>query len=260
MPKISDIAAVLETFAPLSLQESYDNCGLQVGEYSDLATAALLCLDVTERTINEALARGCNLIISHHPLLFGGIKKVTDHTERGRIIIEAIRNGISIYSAHTNLDRATQGVSMEMSMALGLHNVTVLEQGTEDMTGLGAIGSVDAMPTLEFLRKVKEAFHVKCLRYSASFPSLIVKRIAVCGGAGTSMIQEAVKQGADVLVTGDVKYHDFTSWGRRLLIVDVGHYESELCTRKMFSHILADAYPDFPTYISEEESNPVNTL
>lgn len=261
MPKIKEIARAIEAYAPLNLQESYDNAGLQVGDPEADATAALLCLDVTEKSLEEAEARGCNLIISHHPLIFGGIKSVTTADERGRIITKAIRKGISIYSAHTNLDRARQGVSAEIAEALGLKDVQVLDPDPQNpAVGLGAIGDIKPSPALEFLRKVKDTFEVKSLRYSALFPSLIVKRVAVCGGAGASLIKLAVQEGADVIVTGDVKYHDFTTWGKKILIADIGHYESELCTKKLFMHILSEAFPAFTTYLAEEESNPVNFL
>lgn len=259
MPKIQEIINVLESYAPLPLQESYDNAGLQVGDPEQQATGALLTLDVTEQSVTEAKKHGCNIIISHHPLLFGGIKHITPADERGRIIMTAIRDGISIYSAHTNLDRAPQGVSMEIGALLGVKNLQVLEPDVKDPSvGLGAIGTIKPMPALEFLRRVKDTFAVKCLRYSAAYTNLIVKKIAICGGAGASLIKKAVEQDADVIVTGDVKYHDFTSWGSKILIADIGHYESELCTRRLFSHILGAAFPDFPTYTSEEEHNPIN--
>lgn len=261
MPTVSDIISALEAYAPLRLQESYDNAGLQVGEPEAKATAALLCLDVTERSVEEALERGCSMIISHHPLLFGGVRQVTSDNEQGRIIIKAIRSGISIYSAHTNLDRASQGVSMEIAAELGLSNVKILEPDDhEPLVGLGAVGEIGPMPSFEFLRKVKDAFAVKCLRYSASFSSLIVRKVAVCGGAGASLIRKAVESGADAIVTGDVKYHDFTTWGSKILIADIGHFESELCTKKIFRHILAHSFPGFPTYLAEDEGNPINTL
>jgi len=261
MPTIKEIANAIEEYAPLQLQESYDNAGLQVGDPNTTATGALICLDVTARSLQEALDRRCNLIISHHPLLFGGVKSVTSATERGRIIIDAIRHGVSIYSAHTNLDRARQGVSMEIASALELHDVQVLDPDAADSSlGLGAVGEITPMPALEFLRKVKDTLEVKGLRYSASFSSLIVRRVAVCGGAGASLIRKAVEAGADVMVTGDVKYHDFTTWNGRILIADVGHFESEVCTKKLFAHLLADSFPGLPTYLSEQESNPVNML
>lgn len=146
----------------------------------------------------------------------GKIYILTFHANAGCIIIKALRAGISIYSAHTNLDRATHGVSMEIAAALGLNNVKILEpDDREPLVGLGAVGDIGPMPSFEFLRKVKEAFAVKCLRYSSSFSSLIVRKVAVCGGAGASLIRKAVDSGADAIVTGDVKYHDFTTWGSK---------------------------------------------
>ena len=107
---------------------------------------------------------------------------------------------------------------------------------------------------------MKDIFHVKCLRYSDNFPSLTVKRVAVCGGAGASLIREAVRAGADVMVTGDVKYHDFTTYSPMILIADIGHFESELCTRQIFMRLLSDRFSDLQLYVSEVEGNPVNCL
>lgn len=261
MARIADIISIIESFAPVGLQESYDNAGLQVGDANAETGSALLCLDVTEEILDEAISRGCHLVISHHPLLFGGVRQVTASDERGRLIIKAIRADIAIYSAHTNLDKAREGVSWEIARMLGLSDLQVLDKdsGNPDV-GLGIIGEVKQMPALEFLRKVKETFHVKSLRYSDTFSRLTVKKIAVCGGAGASLIGSAVKAGADVIVTGDVKYHDFTNWSGRILIADIGHYESEICTKHIFMRILADRFPDLQLYNSEIEVNPVNFL
>ena len=261
MAKIADIISIIESFAPVQLQEPYDNAGLQVGDPQASVTAVLLCLDVTTDIVAEAIERGCNLIISHHPLLFGGIKSVTTSTECGRIVIDAVRHNIAIYSAHTNLDRAREGVSWEIARMLGLRDIEVLQKDHADPgVGLGIVGQIEQVPTLEFLRKVKDIFHVKCLRYSDNFPSLTVKRVAVCGGAGASLIREAVRAGADVMVTGDVKYHDFTTYSPMILIADIGHFESELCTRLIFMRLLSDRFSDLQLYVSEVEGNPVNCL
>lgn len=261
MAKIADIISIIESFAPVRLQESYDNAGLQVGDREADVSAVLMCLDVTEEIVAEAVERGCGLIISHHPLLFGGIRQITADSGRGRIVIEAIKAGISIYSAHTNLDRAREGVSWEIARMLGLRQLEVLEKDNADPeVGLGIVGNTDQMPALEFLRKVKDTFHVRCLRYSDNFPRLTVKRVAVCGGAGASLIREAAAAGADVIVTGDVKYHDFTTWASRILIADIGHYESEICTKQIFMRLLADRFPDLQLYTAESDTNPVNCL
>lgn len=268
--KVGDIARVIEDFAPKSLQESYDNTGLQVGDPEMPVTAALLCLDVTEEILDEAMLRQCNLVISHHPLIFRGLKEITGRTATERMVIKAIRNNIAIYAAHTNLDSAWDGVSHEMAHMLSMRSIEVLEpkecgtfdpiSGEECRAGLGVIGTISPTPRLEFLRKVKETFGVKALRYSRQSPQLVVKRVALCGGAGASLIREAIARGADAIITGDVKYHDFSGFGLDIIIADIGHYESELCARNIFSRIIRDKYPDCLIYFAEEETNPIGVL
>lgn len=261
MLKVKDIAAAIEDFAPKGLQESYDNAGLQVGDPEMEVSAALLCLDVTEDVLNEALVRHCNMIVSHHPLLFKGLKEVTGKTATERIVIRAIIEKIAIYSAHTNLDSAWEGVSHEMAHIIGMKNIKVLEpHDSECRYGLGVIGDVKPTPKLEFLRNIKEEFKVKSLKYSSQNPQLVIRKVAVCGGSGASLIKDAIAAGADIIVTGDVKYHDFTTYGLDILIADIGHYESELCTKDIFSRIIRERYPDFVTYFSETETNPISYM
>ena len=258
---VAKIAEVIEDFAPKSLQESYDNAGLQVGDPDMPVSAVMLCLDFTEDILDEAIERECNMVISHHPLLFRGLKEITGADPIQRMVIKAIRSGIALYSAHTNLDSATDGVSFEMSRMLGMTNVKVLQPvapGTE--TGLGVIGEIKPTPKMEFLRTVKETFNVKGLRYSEFTPKLVIKRVALCGGAGASLIKDAITAGADAIITGDVKYHDFTGYGHKILIADIGHYEIELCARQIFSRIIRDKFSELPIYFSAKEKNPISVL
>lgn len=261
MAKVRDIAGIIEAFAPKRLQEDYDNAGLQVGDPDMEVSATLLCLDVTEEILAEAISRSCNLIVSHHPLIFKGLKSVVGKTATERIVIEAVRNNIAIYSAHTNLDSAWDGVSHEIAHMLRLENLQVLDpKPGEPAAGIGVIGDITPTPKLAFLRRVKETFNVKCLRFSSHTPTLVVKKVAVCGGAGAFLISKAIKDGADVIVTGDVKYHDFTNYGLDILIADIGHYESELCSQKILSRLIRDAFPEAVVYFSEKESNPIGFL
>ncbi len=261
MLKVKDIAAAIEDFAPKRLQESYDNTGLQVGNPEMEVSAVLLCLDITEEVLQEAIERHCNLIVTHHPLLFKGLKEVTGRTATERIVIRAIRENVAIYSAHTNLDSAWEGVSYEIAHTLNIRSLRVLEPKEENpATGLGIVGDIQPTPKLEFLRNIKDAFKVKCLRYSAQSPQLVVRKVAVCGGSGASLIKAAIAAGADMIVTGDVKYHDFTTYGLDIIIADIGHYESELCTKELFSRIIRSIYPDCVTYFAESEKNPVRYM
>ena len=261
MTKVRDISNAIENFAPIRLQEDYDNAGLQVGDPDMDVSAVLLCLDVTEEILQEAIERSCNMIISHHPLIFRGLKNVTGKDPIQRIVIEALRNNVAIYSAHTNLDSAREGVSHEIGNILNLSDMKVLDPKPDDPSvGIGVIGDMKPTPKLEFLRRLKEKFNVKALKYSAHSPKLVIKRPAVCGGSGAFLIKKAIEEGADAIVTGDVKYHDFTSFGDDILIADIGHYESELCSSKIFSRIIRDRFPEMVVYFAEKESNPIAFL
>lgn len=262
MLKVCDIARAIEEFAPLALQESYDNAGLQVGNPEAPVSAVLLCLDVTEDTVREAKERSCNLIVSHHPLIFKGLKSLTGADQTQRIVMEALREGIAIYSAHTNLDSATEGVSYEMAHQLNLKHLEVLVPSERNPEiGLGVIGQYDSpVPQLEFLRKVKETFAVKALRYSGQSQHLVVRTVALCGGSGASFIKDALARKADAYLSGDFKYHDYTTYGLDILIADIGHHESELCSRRIMSRIIREAFPDCVTYFAESESNPIKIL
>lgn len=258
MLKVRDIAAAIEEFAPKSLQESYDNSGLQVGNPEMDVSAVLLCLDVTEEILDEALRRKCNLIVSHHPLLFSGLKRISGETPTERIVIKALKHNIAIYASHTNLDSTLEGVSYEIAHLLKMTNLSVLcPNPGNPSAGLGIIGDIVPAPKLEFLRKAKCALNVAHLRYSAQSPHIVVRRVALCGGGGASMIRDAIARGADALLTGDLKYHDYTGFGYAILLADIGHYESELCTRKLLSRIIRGAFPDCVIYFSDTESNPV---
>ncbi|MCH5231493.1 MAG: Nif3-like dinuclear metal center hexameric protein [Muribaculaceae bacterium] len=259
--KVRNITEIIEAFAPKELQESYDNAGLQVGNPDMDVTAILLCLDVNEDILKEAQERECNLIVSHHPLIFKGLKSLTGADATQRLVIEALQKGISVYSAHTNLDSVWDGVSHEIARKLDIKNLKVLQEQPEDpKAGLGVVGDIKPLPKIEFLRKVKETFKVAALKYSAQSPSVVVRRVAVCGGAGASLIHSAIKAKADILVTGDVKYHDFTTYGSEIIIADIGHYESELCSREILSRVIREKCPYIPIYFSLTESNPIKVL
>lgn len=262
MLKVKEIAKAIEDFAPLSLKEDWDNPGLQVGDDEMEVTAVLLCLDVTEDILQEARKRDCNMIVSHHPLIFSGLKRLTGATPIERIAAAAVRDNISIYSAHTNLDSAFEGVSYEMAHMLGMKDCRPLERNTggDGTQGLGVVGSVAPTPKLEFLRKVKETFEVKDLRYSAQTPGIVVRKVALCGGSGGSLIKNAIRSGADVYICGDLKYHDFTSYGSDILLADIGHFESELCSRKILSRAIRSVYPNCVIYFSECEKSPIGLM
>jgi len=257
---VADVVSAIETFAPRQLQESYDNSGLQIGNLQSKVDAVLLCLDVTEETLREAVERECNMVVSHHPLLFRGLKQIAGLTPTQRMVEYAIRHSIAIYSAHTSLDSTVGGISAEMARMIGVKVQSVLEPKDDPQYGLGVVGNIQPMPTMQFLRKLKDAFGVKALRYSRENPKVVIRRIAICGGSGASMIQSAIKAGADIFVTGDIKYHDYTTYAEDILLADIGHYEGELCARRILAKVIQNALPDTGVCLAETEVNPVAVL
>ncbi len=362
---ISDIISVIEQFAPAALQESFDNTGMQVGDKTKTCTSALLCVDATPAMVDEAIAKGCNLIISHHPLIFKELKHLTGSTPIETTVIKALRAGISIYSCHTAIDNATSGVSWEMARRLDLKNVTVLDKqkgkllklvvfvpmshvtkvrdaifdsgagildnysccsyssdgtGTfkaleganpyigekgklhhepesrievilphwlkdkvehalceahpyevpaydfimlaneSPYTGLGVIGYYDIpISANELVERVKKAFSSPVARCNKPSKAPI-SRVAMCGGAGSFLIEKAFTQGAQAFITSDTKYHDFIDYTDRIFIIDIGHFESEQCTKDIFYHIIKEKFPTFALYCSELEKNPISYL
>ena len=259
--RVNDIARAIEQVAPLRWQEGYDNAGLQVGDPDAVVTGVLLCTDVTMAVINEAITRGFNTVVSHHPLIFHGLKKLAGRDSIERMVAYAIKHDINIYSAHTNMDNAPAGVSHHMAEKLGLTDVEVLEAHDDNgvTTGSGVIGYILPKPMMDFLKEVKEAFGVRAVRYSGD-TSGDVYRVALCGGAGAFLIDRARQAGADVYITGDVKYHDFFKADEGIVFAVIGHYESEHYTTELFSGIIGKNCPDVTALLALTERNPVNYL
>lgn len=256
--KISDITAALERTAPLSLQEGYDNAGLQIGNPEAECTGALLCVDVTPDIIGEAAEKGCNLVISHHPLFFKGVKQLTGATLQQQTAIKAVKNDIAVYSAHTNLDNAPEGVNRCFAEMLGLEGITPLVAC--DGGGAGATGIYpEGITAEELVERVKRVCGSPVVRCTTP-PSSRLRRVALCGGSGGSMIADAIATGADAYITSDVRYHDFVDHGGDIFLIDIGHYESEKCTKDIFYHIVSKIFPNFALCYSEKEKNPINYL
>lgn len=252
--KIREITDAIEAYAPLDLQEEWDNSGLQVGSLDDDVKGVLLCTDVVEPILDEAIERGANLIISHHPLIFHGLKKIDGSTYISRIVARAIKHDITIYCAHTNMDSAVGGVNYKMASKLGLTDVEFLP------CGMGVIGNLaEEVEALDFLKQVKAVFEVEKLRYSGRVDRK-VKRIAMCGGAGSSMKADAIAQGADVFITGDCKYHEFMGDENRIILADIGHWESEHYTKEIFLSIISKKNPTFAVDFARNERNQLNYL
>ena len=268
--KIKEVVFALERFAPLPLQESYDNAGLQVGLTEAEASGALLCLDVTEEVIDEAVSLGCNLVVSHHPLLFRGLKAVSDRNLAERCVRKAILNDIVIYSAHTNLDNAEDGVNFKIAEKLDLeqvrllqpHAVKVKDGGREYavMAGSGVVGTLpEPEDSLKFLQRMKSVFHVECLMHN-DLLQRPVSKVVICGGAGDFLLDEAVAQGADAFVTGEMHYHQYFGREQEIQIAVLGHYQSEQYTKEIFYSIIGDVCPELPLYMTSVDTNPIKYL
>ena len=364
--RIKQIISALEQFAPLPLQDDFDNAGLQVGLTEVEAAGALLCLDVTEPVIDEAIELGYNLVVSHHPLIFKGYKSITGKNYVERCILKAIKHGIVVYSAHTNLDNAANGVNFKIAEKIGLKKQRILQpkenallklvtyvpvayaarvrqalfnagcghignygscsynvegigtfragenthpfcghinelhqeqeirietvlpsskkeivinslleahpyeepafdlyllQNRWQQVGAGLIGELEkAENPLALLKRLKETFKVGSLRYTRIDEKKEIKKIALCGGAGAFLISSAIQQGADMFLTGEIKYHEYFGHERDILLVETGHYESEQYTKELLYSIIRDSFPNLPMQISKVNTNPINYL
>ena len=253
--------SALERFAPLPLQESWDNAGLQVGLTETEVSGALLCLDVNERIVDEAIQKDCNLIVSHHPLLFRGLKTISDLTDVQRTVRKAIQSNIAVISMHTNMDNAQGGVNFRIAQKLGLQNVRFLAEGpstgSETASGSGTLGEfADPMAADDFILLVKKAFGVECAMCNELLRRP-VKKVAICGGAGDFLLDEAVKAGADAFITGEMHYHQFFGYEQQIQICVIGHYQSEQFTSEIFRDIIARDCPGVRTEIAETSTNPI---
>ena len=257
--KIKEVVEALENFAPLPLQEGYDNAGLQCGLTESKCSGALLCLDVTEDTIVSAVEHGCNLIVSHHPLLFRGLKCIADDGYVERCVRRAILSDVAIYSAHTNLDNADGGVCHEMARHLGLTDVEFLLPSSDGRSGSGVIGNIVPTEAPAMLRRLKEIFGAGCVQYSEG-PQQTIARVALCGGSGDFLIDTACKRGADIFVTGEIGYHRFFGFDRRMWLASLGHYESERYTPRLMERVLRQSLPELRTVVYEASTSPVRYL
>jgi dinuclear metal center YbgI/SA1388 family protein len=363
--KLLEICSWLDAEVPIAFQEGYDNSGLQAGDPDKEIRKAMIALDVTESTVDEAVAKGCNMIISHHPLIFNPIKKLTGNNSTERTLIKVVKNGIAVYSCHTNLDIFGEGVSRRMAAKIGLHNVTVLSPlkshllklvtyvpeehidtvrnavfnagagtiGNYDMcsyniegtgsfrgnpdtkpfkgekgelhfekeirfetimlahlrnkvikalvethpyeevaydiyrlendyfqAGLGCVGELKKdVDEMQFLKNLSSIFKAKGIRYSKPIGKKI-RKVAVCGGAGIGLLKEAIKSGADIFITADLKYHDFFNAENKILMADIGHFESEIFSGEILYELIIKKFPTFAVQFSETNTNPINYL
>lgn len=257
--KIKQITDIIERFAPLAWQASYDNAGLIVGRPDDEVHAALLAVDVTDEVLDEAEREGCDLVITHHSIVFHALKRFNSADMVQRCVERAIRRGIALYACHTNLDSAPGGMSWYLAGQLGVGNLRVLEPseaGAE--VGFGVVGELpEPMAAADFMRRIQQELSAKVIRHSDIVRDE-VRRVAVCTGAGASLIGAARAAGADFYVTADLRYNDFMTPDSALTVADVGHFESEYCAIRLLDDILSKNLLTFALRRSACTRNPVN--
>jgi dinuclear metal center YbgI/SA1388 family protein len=360
--KLSELTVHLENLAPLAYQEDYDNAGLIVGNPATDVQQVLVSLDCTEAVVDEAIVTGCQVIVSHHPIVFRGIKKFNGKTYVERVIEKAIRNHIAIYAIHTNLDNMVAGVNKRICDTLGLKNCRILapkndllkklvtyvplshaeavrnalfeagaghignysdcsfnadgsgtfkgnyhtnpyvgEPGkrhtenevrietiypavleskllmalvlahpyeevaydlypltnTNPQVGAGMIGELEVgLPEEEFMHHLKKKMNVQVIRHTA-FTGRPVKKVALCGGAGSFLLKQAISAGADIFITADFKYHEFFDAEGKLVIADIGHFESEQFTQQLLQEALVNKFPSLSVQLTQVNTNPV---
>jgi dinuclear metal center YbgI/SA1388 family protein len=257
--KIKQVLSALERFAPLPLQESWDNAGLQLGLTEVEVSGALLCLDVNEQIVDEAVAKGCNLIVSHHPLLFRGLKQISGADYVQRSVIKAIKHDIVIVSMHTNMDNALDGVNWKIAERLGLTDCKFFAQKTVDgiEAGSGVVGNLPLqMDARAFIELVKKQFGVQCAQCNELLQRPISK-VAICGGAGDFLLSDAIGEGADAFITGEMHYHQYFGFEQQIQICVIGHYQSEQYTAEIFRDIIQKDCPGVKTFIAETNTNPI---
>ena len=276
---IREIINTLEAFAPLDLQEDFDNAGVQVAVNScpdaldAQLTGVLVCLDITEQVIDEAIAKNCNMVVSHHPLIFQPLKRVCGQTYQQRCVAKAILAGITLYSAHTNLDNARGGVNHIIASMLGLNNIQWLEPHDSE-GGSGVIGELPVpMTAMQLLLSLKTLFKVDALfnncRGNSAFAEQKsvcgtiavekeIRKVALCGGAGAFLMGKAREMGADAFITGEIHYHDY--FGQDMLLVEMGHYQSEQYTQELLMKIILRNSPEARVMKTSVNTNPVLTI
>ena len=281
--KIKQVVDALEHYAPLPLQEGYDNAGLQVGLTEAVEmSGALLCLDVTEAVVDEALRKGCNLIVSHHPLIFRKLQRISDENYVQRTVVKAIKNDITIVSMHTNMDAAQGGVNFKIAEKLGLKNLQFFG-GEKEVDGVkggnGVMGEISDQDILEAARAgrlseevknhfaegiaaddlvllLRQRFGVECVQCNQLLRRPI-RKVALCGGAGAFLLDAAIKAGADAFITGEMSYHEYFGHEQEIQIAVIGHYQSEQFTTEIFKTIIEEQCEGVKCEISAIDTNPI---
>lgn len=213
----------------------------------------IIGLDCTPELVDEAVGCGADMIVTHHPLIFGGLKRISSDDPVGEAVTKAVKAGIAVYAAHTSADKVIEGVSGAMAARLSLEDVEILDSEAEGV-GLGVVGNLPAPVSAEdFISMVKSSFGVPSLRTSRPIDTM-VRRVALCGGSGSSLISKAIGSGAQAFVTGDVSYHHFFT-GKGFMVMDMGHYESEREIAEILFSVIRKNFPTFAVRVAKQTEN-----
>jgi dinuclear metal center YbgI/SA1388 family protein len=259
MTKVQEVIDYLHNIAPNNLQESYDNAGLIVGSGEDEVAGVIVSLDCTPEVIQEAMDKGCNLIISHHPIVFRGLKRFNGSDYVEKAVIKAIKNDINLFAIHTNLDNVRiNGVNTKIAEILQLENLDILAPKDEEGdTGLGIVGQLmSEMDITKFFSYLKDKMQLKTFKHTMEVKQT-VKKVAVCGGSGSFLLSSAIDSGADVFITSDFKYHEFFDHNGKIVIIDIGHYESERFTIDLLYELISNKFSTFAAHCTKINTNPV---
>lgn len=260
MTRVKEVITFLHTIAPNQYQEDYDNAGLIVGNENDVIKGVLISLDCTEAIVDEAISLGVNMIVSHHPIVFKGLKRFTSSSYVERVVMKAIRHDINLFAIHTNLDNvAINGVNSKICELLELTNLQILRpKNTLVNVGAGMIGKLEhAMTTIEFFEHLKTKMFLKTFKHTAVCHKNI-EDVAVCGGAGGFLLQDAIQAGAQIFITSDYKYHEFFDADGQIIIADIGHFESERYTIDLLYTLISNNFTNFAAHYTKMDTNPVN--
>ena len=264
-PTIGEIIKVLEAWAPLETAAGWDNSGLQVGNAHRRVGTGLVALDLVPRVLEEAIQLGATLILSHHPLLFQPLAQITTDALTAGLALRLAEEKIALYSMHTNLDTALDGVSTELALLLGLHDVRCLDPSTEYAGGIGAIGKLPRVIPLEaFLKHAASVLESSTLRFAGHL-AMPIGTVAVCGGAGADLIPKALACNADAYLTADLRYHQYfdvlgLDGEARMALIDAGHYETEMHSEELLCRQLGKLFPQVTWHRTSVRSGPVRSF
>ena len=260
--KVSEISEILNNWMPTAIAEDFDNVGLIVGNPESIVTNILVTLDTTNEVIDEAIKKDCNLIVSYHPIIFNGLKKITsDSGYVQKSIVNAVKNNISIYAIHTSLDNHPEGITYFLAKKIGLKNLSTLIPKTNDSegikTGMGVIGKLDQPKDEDsFFDLLKDKLNLKYIRHSKKINKTISK-VSLVVGSGSFAIKNSLDSEVDAFITSDLKYHNFFEADSKAILVDIGHYESENHIKLIIKEFLNKKLPNFTLLLSEDNVNPV---